>query len=120
MCIVCHYKSDSVLVTREVRAIEHSDGAWACIRYQNFNTRESFSDSLLFCFDCKQVPVTRHHVCGTLPQVKHVGTSWRTRSCPSCGSPPYSNCIRGGRSTVKPCSRRYLKTKTSNGESGSC
>jgi hypothetical protein len=60
MCIVCHYKGDSILVTRETREQEHSDRVWHCLR--RFRGAEVY-----FCFDCKVFVPDKSHVCDVLP-----------------------------------------------------
>lgn len=60
MCIACHYKGDSRLVTREVRAREHSDRIWRCLRKFRGST-------VYFCFDCKVFVPSKEHVCEILP-----------------------------------------------------
>jgi hypothetical protein len=54
MCILCHYKGDSNLVTRETREDEHRDGFWQCMRMISYGR--------FICVDCQQVG-TRSHVC---------------------------------------------------------
>lgn len=59
MCIICHYKHDNQLVSRDTRRAEHPDGLYHCIRA---------GSALRFtCIDCRIETDSHNHVCDHIP-----------------------------------------------------